>query len=73
LTCETTAILSKQIIVEDVPVTVVGVTPREFFGLQVGFRPDVWVRLGMEPMVDHRSRVNSCRMSLALVGVNRKG
>jgi len=39
------AILGKRIMVEDVPMTVVGVTPREFFGVHVGLRPDVWVPL----------------------------
>ena len=42
------AILGKRIIVEDVPVTIVGVTPREFFGVQVGVRPDIWVPLGAD-------------------------
>jgi putative ABC transport system permease protein len=37
------AIVGSQIFVEDVPVTVVGVTPREFVGLQVGVRPAIWV------------------------------
>lgn len=33
---------------EDVPVTVVGVTPPEFFGLQVGVRPAIWVPMDAE-------------------------
>jgi len=37
------AILGRHIVVEGVPMTIVGVTPREFSGLQVGVRPDVWV------------------------------
>jgi predicted permease len=37
------AIVGRRIVVEDVPVTVVGVAPREFFGLHVGVRPDIWV------------------------------
>lgn len=37
------AIVGKRIIVEEVPVTVIGVLPREFLGLQVGVRPDIWV------------------------------
>jgi predicted permease len=50
------AILGKKIVVEDVPVTVVGVTPREFVGLQVGFRPDVWVPSAVESIVHPASR-----------------
>jgi predicted permease len=41
------AILGRQIVVENVPMTVVGVTPREFVGLQVGLRPDIWVPLSV--------------------------
>ena len=37
------AVLGKRIIVQDQPVTVVGVLPRGFFGLQVGFSTDVWL------------------------------
>lgn len=42
------AIVGRRMVVEDVPVTVVGVTPREFLGVQVGFRPDIWVPLAAE-------------------------
>jgi putative ABC transport system permease protein len=50
------AILGKRLVVEDVPVTVVGVTPREFDGLQVGFRPDVWVPSAVESIIHPASR-----------------
>ncbi|MGA3235522.1 MAG: ABC transporter permease [Bryobacteraceae bacterium] len=50
------AILGKKITLEDVTLTVVGVTPREFDGLQVGFRPDVWVPSAVEPMIHPASR-----------------
>jgi predicted permease len=43
------AILGKRIVVENVPMTVVGVTPPEFFGLHVGVRWDIWVPLPIEP------------------------
>ena len=39
------AILGKRFVVEGVPLTVVGVTPREFFGLQVGAWPEIYVPL----------------------------
>jgi predicted permease len=42
------AIVGKRIVVEDVPVTVVGVTPPEFFGLQVGVRADIWMPMAVE-------------------------
>jgi predicted permease len=37
------------------PFTIVGVTPREFFGLQPGFAIDFWVPLVAEPLVVRRS------------------
>ena len=37
------AILGRSIIVQDLPVTIVGVTPPEFFGLEVGSRTDLWL------------------------------
>ena len=37
------AILGRQIIVQDAPVTVVGVAQRAFFGLQVGSKTDIWL------------------------------
>jgi predicted permease len=40
------AILGKRIIVQDQPVTVIGVTPRAFFGLLVGSSTDVWLPRG---------------------------
>jgi predicted permease len=55
------AILGKHIIVDDVPVTVIGVTPRGFDGLQVVLRPDIWLR------------AIPGRTSLSLVGRLRPG
>jgi len=37
------AILGRQIIVQDQPVTIVGVAPRAFFGLLVGSKTDIWL------------------------------
>ena len=38
-------VLGKTIIVQNAPVTIAGVTPPEFFGLQVGSRTDIWLPL----------------------------
>lgn len=53
------AILGKGIVVEDVLAKVIGVTPLGFFGLQRGFRPEVWLPLAMEPMIHHPSYTRS--------------
>ncbi len=42
------AIVGRRIVVEDVPVTVVGVTPPEFVGLHVGVRPAIWVPMAVQ-------------------------
>lgn len=65
-------ILGKRIIVEDVPLTVIGVAPREFFGLEVWSRPDVWVPVAMEPVNPHPSRT-PFGMVLNLVGRLKPG
>ncbi|MGH9613768.1 MAG: ABC transporter permease, partial [Bryobacteraceae bacterium] len=58
------AILGKRIIVDDVPLTVIGVAPPEFFGLQVGLKPDIWVPLVEEPIVHHPSRIGDGGLAL---------
>jgi predicted permease len=66
-------ILGKRITVEDVPVTVVGVTPREFFGLMTWSRPAIWLPVAMEPVIGHPSQITSGRMGLSLVGRLKPG
>ena len=67
-------ILGKRIFIEDTPVTIVGVTPREYFGLQIGFRKDVWLPLAMEPIIRHPSFTTSpSYWWLRLVGRLRPG
>ncbi len=46
-------ILGKRVIVNDVPVTIIGVAPREFHGLALWIRPDVWVPVAMGPAIAH--------------------
>ena len=50
------SILNKPIVLDGVPATVIGVAPRGFFGLRVGFSPDMWVPAAMEPMIQRPSR-----------------
>ncbi|MGZ4897719.1 MAG: ABC transporter permease, partial [Candidatus Angelobacter sp.] len=64
------AMLGKQIIVEDVPVTIVGVAPRKFSGLQVESRQDVWLPLAMQPTLVHSGLGSG---SLWLVGRLKPG
>jgi predicted permease len=56
------AILGKSIILQDVPVTIIGVAPSEFLGLQIGSRTDIWLPL-----------VPSAATSLAVLGRLKPG
>ena len=67
------SILGKQIIVEDTPVTIVGVAAPEFSGLQVERRQDVWLPLAMEPVIHHHSSTRSAGGQLSLVGRLKPG
>ena len=46
------AILGRQIIVNDTPVTIIGVTERGFQGLSEEMSQDVWLPLAMKPVID---------------------
>jgi putative ABC transport system permease protein len=66
--------LGKRIIVEDVPFTIVGVAPAEFFGLQVGSRIDLWAPLATEPLMRRPSLTSSAGYKwLQLVGRLKPG
>ncbi len=67
------AIVGKVIVVNDVPATVVGVAPRDFFGLQVGISPSMWVPAAMEPMIQRPSRRMDGTMSVGMMGRLKPG
>ena len=62
------AILGKQIIVEDLPVTVIGVTTPKFSGMQPESSQDFWLPLALEP-----AALRSSWGSLWLVGRLKPG
>jgi predicted permease len=47
-----TSVIGKAVTFNDVPFTIVGVTPTGFFGFQPGENPDVWWPLQMAPQID---------------------
>src|SRR5262245_7682986 len=68
------AALGKRIVVEDVPLTIVGVAPAEFLGLQVGSRVDLWAPLATEPLMRRTSWTSSSGYKwLQLVGRIKPG
>jgi predicted permease len=62
------SIVGKAIVVNGVPATIVGVAPQEFFGLQVGMRPDVWLPAAMEPMLQKPSRRMDGTLGVGMLG-----
>jgi len=67
------SILGKRVTVDDVPLTVVGVTPREFVGLMTWSRPTVWVPVSVEAAIGHPSQMTSGGISLGLIGRLKPG
>ena len=67
------AIIGKAIIVNGAPATVVGVAPQEFFGLQVGIRPSVWLPAAMEPMLQKPSHRMDGTLGVGMLARLRPG
>jgi predicted permease len=67
------AIVGKVMVVNDVPATVIGVAPRDFFGLQVGISPSMWVPAAMEPMIQRPSRRIDGTMTVGMMGRLKPG
>jgi len=69
------AVVGKNIILKDVPFTIIGVAPPGFSGFEVGRSPDLWWPLQMTPQVYPGSRILSGRTSwwLRLMGRLRPG
>jgi predicted permease len=64
----TPSIVGSRITVEGVAVTVIGVAPREFSGLQPGLSPRLWVPAAMEPLARRPSGRLDGGLPLQLVG-----
>ena len=66
-------IVGRQITVNSVPVTVVGVAARNFAGAWLEARADLWVPIAMEPMIAQPSQRQSGRLFMAMMGRLKPG
>jgi len=66
-------VLGRSLVVNDVPVTIVGVTPREFFGLQLGMDPPLWLPVATEPLIQKPGRLADGSSSASLVARLKPG
>jgi predicted permease len=67
------AVVGRQIVVNAVPVTVVGVAARSFAGVETSTRPELWVPAAMEAMIERPSQRQSGRMFLAVMARLKPG
>ena len=67
------AVAGSTVIVDAVPVTVVGVTPREFAGVVAGIDPPLWMPVGAEPVIAKPSRLEAGSLSVALMARLKAG
>jgi predicted permease len=49
------SVVGKPLVVNGVPITIVGVAPREFSGLQLGVDPPLWLPIALEPLLESPS------------------
>ena len=61
------SIVGRQIVIDAVPATVIGVASRRFFGLQVGAAPEVWLPVAIEPLIQRPSRRASGELPMAVM------
>lgn len=66
-------IVGRQLYVEDVPVTIAGVAPPEFTGVQVGVLPDLWLPVAMEGLIHHPGQIGAGRMQVAILARLKPG
>ena len=66
-------VLGRALLVNDVPTTIVGVTPPAFFGLQLGMNPPLWLPASVEPLIQRPSQLSGPSSSTALVGRLKPG
>jgi putative ABC transport system permease protein len=62
------AVVGRQIDINGTPAVVVGVTPREFFGVNVASRPAVWLAATTEPLIQRPTQLATGNLPVAILG-----
>jgi predicted permease len=67
------AILGTRLVVDNVPITIIGVTRPDFFGLQLGMDPPLWMPIAMEPLLQKPSHLLDGSALVSVVGHLKSG
>src|SRR5436305_9320513 len=67
-----TTLFRSKIVLGDLPVTVVGVEPKEFIGMVPGFAPDFWIPLRLLDRKSTRLNSSHVRISYAVFCLKKK-
>jgi predicted permease len=67
------ALLGKLITLNGIPATVIGIAPPDFFGIQVGASPGVWLPAAMETLIQQPSRRADGTLPVAVIGRLKSG
>jgi predicted permease len=67
------AVLGKRLVIDNVPITIIGVTRPEFFGLQLGMDPPLWIPVALEPLLQKPSRLLDGSALVSVVGRLKSG
>jgi putative ABC transport system permease protein len=67
------SVIGRQITVNGVSASVIGVAPRAFTGLLAEFRADVWIPAAMEPLVQRPSRLATGELGILVIGRLKPG
>jgi predicted permease len=66
-------VLGQTLMVNGVPATIIGVTPRGFSGIQLGVDPPVWLPTAMEPLIAEQSQLTAGTLTVAVLGRRKPG
>ena len=66
-------VLGRTLMVSGVPTTIIGVTPRGFFGIQLGTDPPVWLPTALEPLIAKQSQLKTGMLNVAVIGRKKPG